>query len=116
MRNVPDTWSRMFMNWHNTRQRQSQVLKTRTITGLTWYHIRSVGGQASRPGRPLHLAKCPFSSVSSAELTYAKSIMDYLFRWMELRFLSGRQLQLFPGAAPDGGCRAEPLHWRRSPC
>src|ERR1700748_2379711 len=29
------------------------------------------------------------------ELGYAKSIMDYLFRWMALRFLSGKQLPLF---------------------
>jgi ribonucleoside-diphosphate reductase alpha chain len=29
------------------------------------------------------------------ELGYAKSIMDYLFRWMELRLLSGKQLPLF---------------------
>jgi ribonucleoside-diphosphate reductase alpha chain len=32
--------------------------------------------------------------TGSAELGYAKSIMDYLFRWLELRFLSGAQLVL----------------------
>ncbi|MGB8477530.1 MAG: hypothetical protein WCE63_01645, partial [Acidobacteriaceae bacterium] len=26
----------------------------------------------------------------------AKSIMDYLFRWLELRFLTGQQLEFFP--------------------
>ncbi len=29
------------------------------------------------------------------EIGYAKSIMDYLFRWLELRFVSGHQGQLF---------------------
>jgi predicted RNA-binding Zn-ribbon protein involved in translation (DUF1610 family) len=28
---------------------------------------------------------------------YAKSIMDYIFRWLELRFLSTEQLTLFSG-------------------
>ena len=28
--------------------------------------------------------------------------MDYLFRWMELRFLSGKQLPLFVAKAADG--------------
>jgi ribonucleoside-diphosphate reductase alpha chain len=36
------------------------------------------------------------------QLDYAKSIMDYLFRWLELRFLAGTQLPLFATAAvPD---------------
>ena len=33
--------------------------------------------------------------TGNEELGYAKSIMDYLFRWTELRFLSGKQLPLF---------------------
>ena len=37
----------------------------------------------------------PSGWTGNAELGYAKSIMDYLFRWMELRFLSGAQLPLF---------------------
>jgi len=37
----------------------------------------------------------PSGWTGNAELGYAKSIMDYLFRWMELRFLSGAQLSLF---------------------
>jgi ribonucleoside-diphosphate reductase alpha chain len=40
----------------------------------------------------------PSGWTGNAELGYAKSIMDYLFRWLELRFLSGTQLALF--AAP----------------
>jgi ribonucleoside-diphosphate reductase alpha chain len=37
----------------------------------------------------------PSGWTGSEELGYAKSIMDYLFRWMQLRFLSGQQLDLF---------------------
>src|ERR1700761_3763410 len=37
----------------------------------------------------------PSGWTGNEELRYAKSIMDYLFRWMELRFLSGKQLPLF---------------------
>jgi len=34
----------------------------------------------------------PSGWTGNQELGYAKSIMDYLFRWMELRFQSGKQL------------------------
>ena len=37
----------------------------------------------------------PSGWTGNAQIGYAKSIMDYLFRWMELRFLSGKQLPLF---------------------
>ena len=37
----------------------------------------------------------PSGWTGNAQMGYAKSIMDYLFRWMELRFLSGKQLSLF---------------------
>ena len=37
----------------------------------------------------------PSGWTGNAQIGYAKSIMDYLFRWMELRFLSGKQLSLF---------------------
>jgi ribonucleoside-diphosphate reductase alpha chain len=37
----------------------------------------------------------PSGWTGNEEMGYAKSIMDYLFRWMELRFLSGKQLPLF---------------------
>ena len=46
----------------------------------------------------------PSGWTGNAEIGYAKSIMDYLFRWMELRFLSGKQLPLFgPGGGDSGG-------------
>jgi len=44
----------------------------------------------------------PSGWTGNQELGYAKSIMDYLFRWMELRFLSGKQLPLFVATAADG--------------
>ncbi|MGA8938666.1 MAG: vitamin B12-dependent ribonucleotide reductase, partial [Acidobacteriaceae bacterium] len=37
----------------------------------------------------------PSGWTGNEELGYAKSIMDYIFRWMQLRFLSGQQLDLF---------------------
>ncbi len=37
----------------------------------------------------------PSGWTGSEEIGYAKSIMDYLFRWMQIRFLSGQQLDLF---------------------
>jgi hypothetical protein len=44
--------------------------------------------------------RTPFASEAARDSDpsqpgYAKSIMDYLFRWLELRFLSGTQLPLF---------------------
>jgi ribonucleoside-diphosphate reductase alpha chain len=44
----------------------------------------------------------PSGWTGSETLGYAKSIMDYLFRWIELRFLSGTQLPLFAGLGPAG--------------
>jgi len=40
--------------------------------------------------------------TGNQELGYAKSIMDYLFRWLELRFLSEKQLALFVATSADG--------------
>jgi ribonucleoside-diphosphate reductase alpha chain len=37
----------------------------------------------------------PSGWTGNEQIGYAKSIMDYLFRWMQLRFLSGTQLDLF---------------------
>jgi ribonucleoside-diphosphate reductase alpha chain len=53
----------------------------------------------------------PSGWTGNEELGYAKSIMDYLFRWIELRFLSGKQLPLFvaTATAPEGG-GSEPNH------
>jgi ribonucleoside-diphosphate reductase alpha chain len=43
----------------------------------------------------------PSGWTGNEELGYAKSIMDYLFRWMALRFLSGKQLPLFAQQTAD---------------
>jgi ribonucleoside-diphosphate reductase alpha chain len=47
----------------------------------------------------------PSGFTGNPEIPIAKSIMDYIFRWLELRFVTGRQYPLFkdmvlPGAQP----------------
>jgi ribonucleoside-diphosphate reductase alpha chain len=42
----------------------------------------------------------PSGWTGNEQIGYAKSIMDYLFRWMQLRFLSGQQLDLFSNMKP----------------
>ncbi len=37
----------------------------------------------------------PSGWTGNPEIGYAKSIMDYIFRWIQIRFLSGHQLDLF---------------------
>jgi ribonucleoside-diphosphate reductase alpha chain len=50
----------------------------------------------------------PSGWSSNPDIGFAKSIMDYIFRWLQMRFLSGQQQFLFenlrpkPVAAPDG--------------
>jgi ribonucleoside-diphosphate reductase alpha chain len=39
----------------------------------------------------------PSGWTGNAQIGYAKSLMDYIFRWLHLRFLSGEQLSLFVG-------------------
>jgi ribonucleoside-diphosphate reductase alpha chain len=46
-------------------------------------------------GKLSHTRFEPSGWTGNEQLGYAKSIMDYLFRWLELRFLSGTQLPLF---------------------
>ncbi|MGA9424061.1 MAG: AAA family ATPase, partial [Terracidiphilus sp.] len=41
----------------------------------------------------------PLGWTGNAELGYAKSILDYIFQWIEMRFLSGDQLALFVASA-----------------
>jgi ribonucleoside-diphosphate reductase alpha chain len=50
----------------------------------------------------------PSGWTGNEHIGYAKSIMDYIFRWLQLRFLSGQQLSLFtglgaPAASPEPG-------------
>jgi ribonucleoside-diphosphate reductase alpha chain len=42
----------------------------------------------------------PSGWTGNPEIGYAKSIMDYIFRWIQMRFLSGTQLDLFAGLTP----------------
>jgi ribonucleoside-diphosphate reductase alpha chain len=41
----------------------------------------------------------PSGWTGNEQIGYAKSLMDYIFRWLNLRFLSGTQLTLFAGFA-----------------
>jgi ribonucleoside-diphosphate reductase alpha chain len=43
----------------------------------------------------------PSGWTGNEEIGYAKSIMDYIFRWIQIRFLSGQQLDLFAGLSPQ---------------
>ena len=67
-----------------------------TIAGLMecFGTVVSVGLQHGVPLKVLcdklsHTRFEPSGWTGNEEMGYAKSIMDYLFRWMELRFLSG---------------------------
>jgi len=42
----------------------------------------------------------PSGWTGNPEIGYAKSIMDYIFRWIQVRFLSGHQLDLFASMNP----------------
>jgi ribonucleoside-diphosphate reductase alpha chain len=42
----------------------------------------------------------PSGWTGNEQIGYAKSIMDYIFRWIQIRFLSGQQLDLFAGLTP----------------
>jgi ribonucleoside-diphosphate reductase alpha chain len=41
----------------------------------------------------------PSGWTGNEQIGYAKSLMDYIFRWLHLRFLEGEQLALFAGLA-----------------
>src|SRR5215472_18350152 len=41
----------------------------------------------------------PSGWTGNSSIGYAKSVMDYIFRWLELRFLRGEQGSLF-GSSP----------------
>ena len=51
----------------------------------------------------------PSGWTGNEQIGYAKSIMDYIFRWMEIRFLSGQQLDLFAGLTPRSGNQSIPV-------
>ncbi len=45
----------------------------------------------------------PSGWTGNPEIGFAKSIMDYIFRWIQIRFLSGHQLDLFANMGPAAG-------------
>jgi ribonucleoside-diphosphate reductase alpha chain len=50
----------------------------------------------------------PSGWTGNEQIGYAKSIMDYIFRWLQLRFLSGTQLSLFASMVPSQTALPEP--------
>ena len=49
----------------------------------------------------------PSGWTGNEHIGYAKSIMDYIFRWLQLRFLSGQQLSLFAGLGAPAALTTE---------
>jgi ribonucleoside-diphosphate reductase alpha chain len=83
-----------------------------TVSGLMDSFATSIS-LALQHGVPLkvlcekfaHLRFEPSGWTGNEQIGYAKSLMDYIFRWLNLRFLSGTQLTLFAGL----GVQASPL-------
>jgi ribonucleoside-diphosphate reductase alpha chain len=79
-----------------------------TVSGLMDAFATSVS-LALQHGVPLkvlcekfaHTRFEPSGWTGNEQIGYAKSLMDYIFRWLNLRFLSGQQLALFAGLAPQ---------------
>jgi ribonucleoside-diphosphate reductase alpha chain len=77
-----------------------------TVSGLMDAFATSVS-LALQHGVPLkvlcekfaHTRFEPSGWTGNEQIGYAKSLMDYIFRWLNLRFLSGEQLTLFAGLA-----------------
>jgi ribonucleoside-diphosphate reductase alpha chain len=78
-----------------------------TVSGLMDAFATSVS-LALQHGVPLkvlcekfaHTRFEPSGWTGNEQIGYAKSLMDYIFRWLNLRFLSGEQLALFAGLGP----------------
>jgi ribonucleoside-diphosphate reductase alpha chain len=51
----------------------------------------------------------PSGWTGNEQIGYAKSIMDYIFRWLQIRFLSGHQLSLFANLAPQAAETTVPV-------
>jgi ribonucleoside-diphosphate reductase alpha chain len=49
----------------------------------------------------------PSGWTGNEQIGYAKSIMDYIFRWIQIRFLSGHQLDLFTGLGSQASIPVE---------
>ncbi|MGH9566269.1 MAG: vitamin B12-dependent ribonucleotide reductase, partial [Candidatus Angelobacter sp.] len=51
----------------------------------------------------------PSGFTGNQEIPIAKSVMDYIFRWLEIRFVSGQQFPLFKDMPQLGGAQAGAL-------
>ncbi|MFZ0278763.1 MAG: vitamin B12-dependent ribonucleotide reductase [Candidatus Sulfotelmatobacter sp.] len=49
----------------------------------------------------------PSGWTSNPDIGFAKSIMDYIFRWLQLRFLTGQQQFLFENLRPKQGASGQ---------
>ena len=49
----------------------------------------------------------PSGWTSNPDIGFAKSIMDYIFRWLQLRFLTGQQQMLFESFRPRTASQPE---------
>lgn len=84
-----------------------------TVSGLMDSFATAVS-LALQYGVPLHVLCDKFSHTrfepsgwsGNPKIGYAKSLMDYLFRWLELRFLEGEQGILFELQNPNQPQRA----------
>ncbi|MEP6645360.1 MAG: vitamin B12-dependent ribonucleotide reductase, partial [Acidobacteriaceae bacterium] len=58
----------------------------------------------------------PSGWTSTPEIGFAKSIMDYIFRWLQLRFLTGQQQMLFDTLRPrQSALNSQPAEIEASP-
>jgi hypothetical protein len=53
----------------------------------------------------------PSGWSGNPDIGYAKSIMDYIFRWLQLRFLTGQQQALFESRMDSDLCPAALRSW-----
>src|SRR5512140_3660629 len=81
-----------------------------TVSGLMDSFALAVS-MALQHGVPLKLLCNKFSHTrfepsgwtGNENIGYATSIMDYIFRWLEQKFVTGQQQLLFPGMKPQAG-------------
>ena len=50
----------------------------------------------------------PSGWTNNPDIGFAKSIMDYIFRWLQIRFLTGQQQMLFENLRPKLAGSAQP--------
>jgi ribonucleoside-diphosphate reductase alpha chain len=87
-----------------------------TVSGLMDAFARAIS-YALQYGVPLEVLVDKFSHTrfepsgftGNSEIPYAKSITDYIFRWLALKFLTPEQ-RLAAGVAPETTVKPEPAH------